>query len=74
MKISKDVKLKKAKTLADLSQGDTVSVKYLETYREPKTPGGERFVLSMVVHEITLVSKAKPAAGAVLEAKGKLHE
>ena len=72
--ISKDVKFKKAKSTADIAQGDVVAVKYLETYREPKTPGGEKWVFSMVVTEITLVNKAKPVAGAALEAKGKLLE
>ena len=72
--VAKDVKFKKAKGLADIVQGDSVAVKYLETYREPKAPGGEKFVVSMVVSEIALVGKAKPVQGATLEAKGKLLE
>ncbi len=72
--IAKDAKFKKAASTADIAQGDTVAVKYLETYRDPKTPGGEKFVVSMVVSEITLVSKVKPVAGAAMETKGKLLE
>lgn len=72
--IAKDAKFKKAKSAADITQGDTVAVKYLEAYRDPKTPGGEKWVYSMTATEIALVNKAKPVAGAVLEAKGALLE
>lgn len=57
--IDKEVKVKNTKKFSDISQGDTVQVKYTETYREPKEKGGERFVLSMVVNEILFVGKAK---------------
>jgi len=72
--ISKDAKFKSAKNASDIAQGDTVAVKYLETYREPKTPGGEKFVVSMIVKEINLVKRAKPLPGTALETKGKLIE
>jgi hypothetical protein len=57
--IGKDAQVKNVKTFSDIAQGDRVQVKYLETYREPKEKGGEPFVLSMVVQEIALLSKAK---------------
>ena len=57
--IDKDVTVKNVKKFSDIARGDTVQVRYVETYRDPKEKGGERFVLSMVVKEISFVSKPK---------------
>ena len=57
--IDKDVAIKNTKKFSDITQGDTVRVKYVETYREPKEKSGERLILSTVVKEIAFVSKPK---------------
>jgi len=58
--LDKSVKVRNAKDLSGIVQGDSVKVKYLETYLEPKKKDEEPIVLSMVVTEIMLLKKARP--------------
>ena len=68
--IDPGVKLKRVKNFSEIGRGDKVSVKYTETFRDPKESGGERFVVSMVVKEIVLSGKAKKASDLISEPKG----
>lgn len=59
--ITPDVRFKYIRGLEQLQSGDTVTVEFEQTYREPED--GERVILKTVAKEIQLVKHAVPSSG-----------
>lgn len=70
LSIEKDAKLKNLKSLSQLKPGDEISVKYLETYLEPKDKDAAPTILKMAVAEIRFLRRPPVGMEVAMENKG----